>query len=86
MNFRDLTPAQRRKIARRGAYAAHAKHGTVHMVANAHAALAHKFEQEVDPDGHLDRTERQRRARQARSAYMQTLALRSIRARRRGSR
>jgi hypothetical protein len=86
MNFRDLTPAQRRKIARRGAYAAHRKHGTAHMVATAHEALARKFEQEVDPDGHLDPAERRRRARQARSAYMQALALRSIGARRRRSR
>lgn len=41
-----------------------------------------RFEREVDPDGVLDPVERARRAGYARRAHMQSLALRSAKARR----
>ena len=49
----------------------------------ARRALLSKFEQEVDPRGELDPTERARRAANLRRAWMQKLALRSAQVRRR---
>lgn len=51
--------------------------------AKARAALAGKFEREVDPDGVLPPEERARRAEHARKAHYTRLALRSAQARRR---
>lgn len=51
--------------------------------ANARAALATKFEQQVDPEGVLAPEERARRAEHARKAHFARLALKSAQARRR---
>ena len=51
--------------------------------AKARAALANKFEREVDPEGVLTPAERARRAEHARKAHFTRLALRSAQVRRR---
>lgn len=50
--------------------------------APARAALASKWEREVDPEGRLDPDERAYRASQAQRAHMQRLALKSAQVRR----
>jgi hypothetical protein len=50
--------------------------------AKARQAFTDRFEREVDPEGILDPIERAKRAKSARSAYFQRLALKSARARR----
>lgn len=52
------------------------------VTANARKAFVERFERDVDPDGVLPASERQRRAEHAMRAYMTRLALRSARARR----
>jgi len=49
----------------------------------ARAAFNRRFEDEVDPDRHLNPAERARRADSARKAYFMRLALKSARSRRR---
>lgn len=49
--------------------------------AKARQTFADSFEKEVDPDGKLDPAERARRAANAKKAYYQRLAMRSVRAR-----
>ncbi|BCK57454.1 hypothetical protein NWFMUON74_52260 [Nocardia wallacei] len=51
--------------------------------AKARAAMASKFEHEVDPHGALSPEERARRAEHARKAHFARLALKSAQARRR---
>jgi hypothetical protein len=46
--------------------------------------LQAKFEREVDPEGKLSPQERAKRAEYARTAHMQRMALKSVKARRRG--
>jgi hypothetical protein len=53
--------------------------------ANARAAALDRFEKQVDPDGVLPPDERARRAEHAKKAYFYRLALKSARARRRGT-
>lgn len=50
--------------------------------AAARAAFYRRFENQVDPDGVLDPTERAKRAEHARQAYMLKLAMASVKARR----
>jgi ketosteroid isomerase-like protein len=52
--------------------------------APARKAFNARFERQVDPDGTLEPAERARRAEHARRAYFASLALKSVRARRRG--
>jgi hypothetical protein len=52
------------------------------MLGPAHRAFHRRFLRQVDPDGVLDRLEREVRADRARRAYMLTLAARSAAARR----
>lgn len=78
-----LTPEQRSMRARMAAHAMHAQHDTRQVSANGRATFLRRFEDEVDPDRQLPDAERQRRAEQARKAYMQRLAYRSSRARQR---
>ena len=66
-----------------GAFRLHATHDPRATTAKARAAFLSRFETEVDPDGVLDPSERDRRALAARSAYFARLALKSARARRR---
>ncbi len=75
-----LTPAQRSRLGRIGAYSLHAQ-GKTNTVA-ARAAFNDRFERQVDPDGVLDPVERARRAEYARKAYFTTLAAKSADARR----
>lgn len=49
--------------------------------AAARTALADRFERDVDPDGVLDPAERAKRARNAKRAFYQSLALKSAKAR-----
>jgi hypothetical protein len=60
----------------------HAQHDARATTANARAAFLTRFEREADPDGLLPPAERQRRARQLRSAYFARLALAAATARR----
>ena len=53
--------------------------------AAARAAFADRFQRQVDPDGVLPPEERARRAEHARRAYFTGLALKSVRARRKGA-
>jgi hypothetical protein len=48
----------------------------------AREAILKKFEQQVDPDGTMPPAERRRRAISLRTAHMQRLAVKSVRARR----
>jgi hypothetical protein len=50
--------------------------------APARAALADRFERQVDPDGVMDPVERAKRAASARTAFYTRLAYRSVKARR----
>lgn len=58
-------------------------HDSRATTANGRAAFLDRFEREVDPDGVLDPKERARRAHHAKRAYFLTLALASVKARRR---
>lgn len=78
-----MTPAERSLRARIAAHHLHAQ-GKTNTVAARKAALD-RFEKQVDPEGLLPEEERQRRAQHALRAHMQSLALRSARARRKAS-
>jgi len=77
-----LSPSQRSMRARLAAHAMHARRDSREVTANARRAFVERFERQVDPDGVLPATERQRRAEHAMRAHMTRLALRSARARR----
>jgi hypothetical protein len=80
-----MTPAERVLRARLAAHSLHARVSdeTAHT-APARRAFLTRFEREVDPNGELPETERQRRAEHARKAYFTRLALASVKARRAG--
>lgn len=72
-------------IAKIAAHARWAKEpDRAQATAKARAAFADRFEREVDPDGTLPYTERQKRADSARKAYFHRLALKSAQARANG--
>jgi len=79
-----LTPPSERAL--RARIAAHASWARTEnpsaRTAAARAALADRFDREVDPDGTLPEPERARRAEHARKAYFAALALKSARSRR----
>jgi hypothetical protein len=76
-----MNPSERALRARLAAHAMHGRHDARQTTAKARAFLA-SFEREADPGGQLPAAERQRRARQLRSAYFARLALASAKARR----
>jgi hypothetical protein len=82
---RRLSPEARSLRARLGAFTLHSRYDSREITAPARAAFLARFEREVDPQGKLPEAERKRRAEHARRAYMVSLALKSVRARRRRS-
>lgn len=74
-----VTPSERKIRARIGAFSLHAQGGT--NTSPARAAFMAKFELEVDPEGFLPEAERQKRAKAAKSAYFERLALKSAQTR-----
>ncbi len=79
----SLTPAERVMRARLAAHSLHARIADpAAHTAPARRAFLDRFEREVDPEGLLPLSERQRRAEHARKAYFARLALSSARARR----
>ena len=61
--------------ARLAAHTLHSRYDSKDLTAAARAAFMDRFEREVDPDGVLSESERQRRAGHARKAYFTKLAL-----------
>lgn len=82
MSAGEPTPAERSLRARAAAYRLHSLYDSRDITANARAAFQDRFTKQVDPDGVLPETERQRRAECARKAYYADLAAKSARARR----
>jgi hypothetical protein len=82
MSDDGMNPGERALRARLGAYAMHARNDARETTAKARAAFLARFERLADPDGQLPEAERQRRAKQLRSAYFARLALASAKARR----
>ncbi len=76
------TATERSLQARAAAYRLHSLYDSRQLTANARAAFEERFFRQVDPDGVLSETERQRRAECARKAYYAELAAKSARARR----
>lgn len=82
----NLTPAQRSLRASTAAHASWAKTtDRAARTASARRAALARFEDQVDPDRVLPADERERRALSARRAYFRSLALKAVRARRRGT-
>jgi hypothetical protein len=77
-----MPPAERTLRARMAAYILHSRYDSKELTAAARRAFNDRFENEVDPDGILPATERQRRATAAKKAYFTRLALKSAQARR----
>ncbi|HEX2923375.1 MAG TPA: hypothetical protein VHS28_05035 [Chloroflexota bacterium] len=89
MNARDdgdiiggLSPSERILRSRLGAYSLHAKYDSKQLTEKGREAFMTRFEREVDPEGVLPQKERQRRAEHARKAYFTSLALKSVKNRR----
>ena len=80
----DSTTA--RLAGRIGAHTQHARHDPRLTTAAARRAFMARFDRDVDPDGLLPETERQRRAESLRKAYFARLQFLSAQARRSGSR
>jgi hypothetical protein len=78
----ELTPAERTLRARAAAYHLHSLYDSRELTASARAAFQDRFVRQVDPEGVLPESERQRRAECARKAYYTALAARSAKARR----
>ena len=76
-----LTPEQRSLRARIAANARWSREDPTENALRGQRGLEARFEREVDPDGTLTPAERARRVQAARTAYMQSLALRSARTR-----
>ena len=72
-------------VGRIGAHALHAQHDSRELTAAARAKFLTRFIDEVDPNRELPEAERLKRAEHAKSAYFTKLALRSAKARARGS-
>lgn len=76
-----MTPAERTLRARIGAHALHAQYDGAVVTARARSTFLSSFALQVDPDGVLPESERQRRADHALKAHMAKLALKSARVR-----
>ncbi len=74
--------SERTLRARLAAHVLHSRYDSRELTAAARAAFNDRWEREVDPDGVLDRKERAKRARHAKSAHFSRLALRSAKVRR----
>lgn len=72
-----LTPEQRVLRSRMAAYSLHAKYDPRETTKPARDAFLARFERQVDPEGTLSTSERERRAISARKAHMAGLALKS---------
>jgi hypothetical protein len=79
-------PAEMALRGRIGAFVLHARHDPRETTAKARSAFLARFEREVDPEGVLPESERQRRAESAKKAHFARLALASARARSKRSR
>lgn len=73
LSFANLTPAERRTMARIGALKMHSQHDSAAITARARSGFLARFDREVDPDGTLDPETRKRRAHFALRAYMTNL-------------
>jgi hypothetical protein len=83
MPEQSLTPAQRSLRSRLASHVSWANTtDRAARTAAARAAFRDRFERQVDPEGVLDPAERSLRADHARRAHMQSLALKSAKARR----
>jgi hypothetical protein len=78
-----MTPGERALRARMAAYVLHSRYDSKELTEPARRAFNDRFEKQVDPDGVLPPSERQRRADAAKKAYFTRLALKSAQARRR---
>ena len=76
------TPQQRSIQGRMAAHVMHSEHDALKTTAKARAKFLGRFEKQVDPEGVLSPQERAKRARHAKSAYFQRLAMRSAQVRR----
>jgi len=65
----SLTPRERSRAARIGAYVMHSKHDTRQVSLPGRLAAMARFEREVDPTGELPIEERKRRAEMAKKAH-----------------
>lgn len=74
-------PVERRLAAQIAANTRWAHEDPAANAARGQSGLLARFEREVDPEGALSPTERQRRAEALRKAHMQRLALASVKAR-----
>ena len=81
MTARTFNPAEMARRGKIGAHRLHATHDSRETSKPGRDAFLDRFLREVDPDGVLPETERQRRAEHARKAYFQQLARRSAVAR-----
>jgi hypothetical protein len=77
----DLSPAQRILRSRIAGKKTASLHSADEMLGPARAALASKWEREVDPDGTLEPAERERRANAARASFFAALSLKGQQAR-----
>lgn len=83
-----LTPEQRILRARIAAHTKHSRYDPVESTAAARSAAPSSdayWERQVDPDSSLPELERKRRATSAKKAYFAQLALKSAKARRKGT-
>jgi len=80
-----MSPEDRVLHARLAAHTLHSRYDSRELTAPARKAFLDRFEVEVDPDGVLPEEERKRRAAHLRTAYFTRLALKSARARRKGT-
>jgi hypothetical protein len=83
---RDRFPNLASMRGRIGAYRLHAMYDARDTTRNARAAFMSRWDREVDPEGKLQPSERERRATAARKAYFVQLAYRSAIVRSRGAR
>jgi hypothetical protein len=75
------SPQQRSLVSTIGAHALHSQYDSRELTANARAKFDQRFLDEVDPDGVLPKTERDRRVHHARKAYFAKLAYMSAKVR-----
>lgn len=80
-NRASLTPEQRSLRARLAAYTLHSQVDSAAHTQRAREAFLAGFERQVDPEGILSETERQRRAEAAKRAHFTRLAYKSALAR-----
>ena len=81
---RNATESELSMLGRLGAHSLHAKYDSKKTSEAGRQAFLRSFEQQADPDGILDPTERARRAEHLRKAHMTRLAMLSAQKRRKG--